>query len=102
MTYYRAFVVLLFTLSLSACSALKTTPLPPPAPQPFAQEINRAQSGTLQKIGMASVQVYGSPMDAEAALRSKANASGARYYLVIMNSDSVIPGQWYSQAILYR
>ncbi|AKA39014.1 biofilm peroxide resistance protein BsmA [Yersinia ruckeri] len=98
----RTWAILLFTLALSACSAFKTTPIPPPAPQPYAQEISRAQSGMLQKVGMISTQVYGSPMDAEAEIRRQANASGAHYYLVIMNTDSVIPGRWYSQAILYR
>ena len=54
-------------------------------------------------MGSVSVMLYGSPMDVEAALKAKATAAKADYYVIIMIDDSsVVPGQWYSQAILYR
>ncbi|MGQ8776704.1 biofilm peroxide resistance protein BsmA [Serratia sp. NA_112.1] len=87
---------------LSACGMMTTTPKAPPAPTGQAQEVTRAQTSKLVKIGTTSALVYGSPMDVEAEINRKANASGARYYMIIMNSETVVPGQWYSQAILYR
>ncbi|CNI66372.1 biofilm peroxide resistance protein BsmA [Yersinia vastinensis] len=98
----RAMLFLAITLGLSACSAFHVTPVPPPAPQPYAQEITRAQSANLQKMGIISAQVFGSPMDVEAEIKRKANASGAPYYLIIMMSDSVYPGIWYANALLYK
>ena len=41
-------------------------------------------------------------MDAEAAVQRKADAQGARYYVIMFNSETIVPGRWYSQAILYR
>lgn len=102
MNIKRAIIILLLTLGLSACSAFHVTPVPPPAVQPYAQEITRAQSLHLQKIGAISAQVFGSPMDVEAEIQRRANASGAPYYLIIMMSDSVYPGIWYANALLYR
>jgi hypothetical protein len=96
-----AITVLLFGL-LSGCSLSEGTPKPPPAPAGQAQEITRMQTAGLEKMTTISALVRGSPMDVEAEVQRKANASGARYYLIIMNSDSVVPGQWYSQAILYH
>lgn len=87
---------------LSACTAMITTPKAPPPPTGQAQEITRAQTTGLAKLGTTSALVRGSPMDVEAEIKQKANASGARYYMIIMNSETVVPGQWYSQAILYR
>jgi Protein of unknown function (DUF1471) len=75
---------------------------PPPAIQPYAQEITRAQSLNLQKVGTVSAQVFGSPMDIEAEIQRRANASGAPYYLIIMLSDSIYPGTWYANALLYK
>ncbi len=46
--------------------------------------------------------MYGSPMDVEAALKAKAEAAKADYYVIIAIDDTMVPGQWYSQAILYR
>ncbi|MDA5536928.1 biofilm peroxide resistance protein BsmA [Yersinia mollaretii] len=94
--------VLLLTLGLSACSAFHVTPVPPPAVQPYAQEITRAQSLNLQKVGTVSAQVFGSPMDVEAEIKRRANASGAPYYLIIMMSDGIYPGSWYANALLYK
>ncbi|CAI0940724.1 biofilm peroxide resistance protein BsmA [Serratia ficaria] len=102
MTFSRLFTVLTLSALLSACGIMTVTPKPPPPPTAQAQEITRAQTGELVKMGTTSALVYGSPMDVEAAIQSKANASGARYYMIIMNSETIVPGQWYSQAILYR
>lgn len=94
---------LFFVVALSGCSSLtKTTPVAPPAPTNKAQEITRAQTSTLAKMGNITVEVIGSPMDAEAALQRKADAAGARYYVIMLNSETIVPGRWYSQAILYR
>ncbi|AJJ11828.1 hypothetical protein CH64_3016 [Yersinia rohdei] len=94
--------LLLIVLGLSACSVFHVTPVPPPAPLPYAQEITRAQSVNLQKIGTISAQTFGSPMDVEAEIKRKADASGAPYYVIIMMSDSVYPGIWYANALLYK
>ncbi|WP_145566944.1 biofilm peroxide resistance protein BsmA [Yersinia aleksiciae] len=102
MTIKRAMLFLLMTLGLSACSVFHVTPDPPPAIQPYAQEITRAQSLNLQKVGSVSAQVFGSPMDVEAEIKRRANASGAPYYLIIMMSDSIYPGIWYANALLYQ
>jgi hypothetical protein len=53
-------------------------------------------------MGTVSVLMYGSPMDVEAALKTKAETAKADYYVIIMIDDTMVPGQWYSQAILYR
>ena len=66
------------------------------------QEIQRYQTAGLQKMATVSVLMYGSPMDVEAALKAKAEAAKADYYVIIMIDDTMVPGQWYSQAILYR
>lgn len=76
--------------------------MPPPPPTATAQEVQRNQTTELQKLGNISVSVRGAPSDAEAAILQRANASGARYYQILMISDSVIPGLWYAQAILYH
>jgi hypothetical protein len=41
-------------------------------------------------------------MDSEATIKAKAVAAKADYYLIVLNDETVIPGQWYAQAILYR
>lgn len=98
----RWIIALPVALLLSACSALKTTPQPAPPPTDRAQEIVRAQSGNLVRLGTASVTVRGSPDDAERALADKANAAGARYYLIQLVSETVAPGMWYASAIFYN
>ena len=88
-------------LLLSGCSALKTTPEAPPPPTSQAQEISRAQSANLPKLGNISVSVRGSPDDAERELAAKANQAGAIYYQIVMIDETVMPGIWYATAILY-
>ncbi|KFK91853.1 MULTISPECIES: biofilm peroxide resistance protein BsmA [unclassified Serratia (in: enterobacteria)] len=100
MTLSRSLILVLLINLLSGCGSSKTTPKPPFIGQ--AQEITRMQTAGLEKMTTISAQVRGSPMDVEAEIQRKANASGARYYLIIMNSDTIVAGQWYSQAILYR
>lgn len=102
MTLSRPLITLLLFSLLSGCSVFKTTPKPPPPPTAQAQEITRAQTTELEKMATISALVHGSPMNVEAEIQRKANASGARYYMIIMNSETIVPGQWYSQAILYR
>lgn len=95
--------LLLMLASLSGCSNLmQTTPVAPPAPTEKAQEITRAQTSTLTKTGSVIADVIGSPMDAEAEIQRKADAAGARYYVIMFNSETIVPGRWYSQATLYR
>ena len=96
------FAALLLVFLLSGCSALQGTPQPAPPVADHPQEIRRNQTEGLQKIGTVSVLMYGSPMDVEAALKAKAEAAKADYYVIIMIDDTMVPGQWYSQAILYR
>ncbi|CAM3915682.1 biofilm peroxide resistance protein BsmA [Serratia silvae] len=102
MNLSRTVITLLLFSLLSGCSVFKTTPKPPPPPTDQAQEITRAQTFGLEKMATISAVVRGSPMNVEAEIQRKANASGARYYMIIMNSETIVPGQWYSQAILYR
>lgn len=98
----RSVMTLLLIGLLSGCSVFKTTPKPPPPPTNQAQEITRAQTFGLEKMATVSALVHGSPMNVEDEIQRKADASGARYYMIIMNSETIVPGQWYSQAILYR
>ncbi|EOP3517091.1 biofilm peroxide resistance protein BsmA [Escherichia coli] len=106
---YR-FASLLLVLMLSACSALQGTPQPAlqgtPQPAPpvtdHPQEIRRDQTQGLQRIGSVSTMVRGSPDDALAEIRAKAVAAKADYYVVVMVDETIVTGQWYSQAILYR
>ncbi|EOM1994437.1 biofilm peroxide resistance protein BsmA [Escherichia coli] len=99
---YR-FASLLLVLMLSACSALQGTPQPaPPVTDHPQQEIRRDQTQGLQRIGSVSTMVRGSPDDALAEIRAKAVAAKADYYVVVMVDETIVTGQWYSQAILYR
>ncbi len=87
---YR-FASLLLVLMLSACSALQGTPQPAPPVTDHPQEIRRDQTQGLQRIGSVSTMV-----------RAKAVAAKADYYVVVMVDETIVTGQWYSQAILYR
>ena len=98
---YR-FASLLLVLMLSACSALQGTPQPAPTVTDHPQEIRRDQTQGLQRIGSVSTMVRGSPDDALAEIRAKAVAAKADYYVVVMVDETIVTGQWYSQAILYR
>ncbi len=96
---YAYFLAL--SLLLSSCAAFQDTPKAPPAPTSQAQEISRDQSNGLPKIGNISVNVRGSPDDAEREIAAQANRAGATYYQIVMLSETVMPGLWYSTAILY-
>lgn len=98
---YR-FASLLLVLMLSACSALQGTPQSAPPVTDHPQEIRRDQTQGLQRIGSVSTMVRGSPDDALAEIRAKAVAAEADYYVVVMVDETIVTGQWYSQAILYR
>lgn len=98
---WLALSVLLFPL-LTACHTLQSAPQPAPPAGAIAQEIQRNQTQGLEKIGTASAIVRGAPSDGEAAIRAKAAAAQARYYVIVVNDETVVPGQWYTQAILYR
>lgn len=99
---YSYFASLLLVLMLSACSALQGTPQPAPPVTDHPQEIRRDQTQGLQRIGSVSTMVRGSPDDALAEIRAKAVAAKADYYVVVMVDETIVTGQWYSQAILYR
>ncbi|WP_227318408.1 biofilm peroxide resistance protein BsmA [Cedecea davisae] len=94
--------VLITAALLSACSVLQGSPQPAPPLRDYPQEVQRPQTAELTKIGTVSAVVRGSPMDSETIIKKKAAAAKADYYLIIMNDETVIPGQWYTQAILYR
>ncbi len=96
-------LTLLFILLTAGCSQLETRPEPPPPPTSRAQEVTRAQSESLSqsRLGTVSVSEHGSPDDAERAIAAKANAAGAAYYYIQLVSETVMPGLWYSSAILY-
>lgn len=98
----RRFAALMLVLLLSACSVLQGTPQPAPPVADHPQEISRNQTEGLQRMGTVSVLVRGSPMDAEDEIKAKAIAAKADYYVILLNDETVVPGQWYSQAILYR
>lgn len=93
---------LLLALLLCGCTVLEGTPEPPPPLADGPQEIRRNQTQGLLKIGSVSVLVRGAPSDAEAAIRAKAVAAGADYYVITLVDETVIPAQWYSQAVMYR
>ena len=98
----RRFIPLLLALLLSGCTILEGTLEAPPPVTDHPQEIRRNQTAGLQRIGTVSSLVYGSPMDVEASIKEKVTARKADYYVIVMIDDTVVPGQWYSQAILYR
>lgn len=95
-------LTILFVVLTVGCSQLQTRPESPPAPTSQAQEVTRAQSLNLTvRLGTISVTERGSPDDAERAIAAKANAAGATYYYIQLVSETVMPGLWYSSAILY-
>ncbi|MCT4703046.1 biofilm peroxide resistance protein BsmA [Enterobacteriaceae bacterium H20N1] len=98
----RLLSALLLATTLSACSVLQGTPQPAPPVTEHPQEIQRSQTQGLTKIGTVTALERGSPMDTEAVIKAKAAAAKADYYLIILNDETVMPGQWYAQAILYR
>lgn len=98
----RRFTALLLVSLLAGCSALQGTPQPAPPLADHPQEIRRNQTEGLQRMGTVTALVRGSPDDAEETIKAKAVAAKADYYVVIMIDETIITGQWYSQAILYR
>ncbi|HEY1843748.1 MAG TPA: biofilm peroxide resistance protein BsmA [Buttiauxella sp.] len=98
----RLLSALLLAATLSACGVLQGTPQPAPPVADHPQEIQRSQTQGLTKIGTVTAMERGSPMDSEATIKAKAVAAKADYYLIVLNDETVIPGQWYAQAILYR
>ncbi|AVE57154.1 MULTISPECIES: biofilm peroxide resistance protein BsmA [Citrobacter] len=98
----RRFAPLMLVLFLSACSVLQGTPQPAPPVADHPQEIRRDQTQGLQRMGTVSSMVRGSPDDAVAEIRAKAAAAKADYYVILLVDETIVTGQWYSQAILYR
>lgn len=98
----RRITPLLLALLLGGCSVLQGTPEAPPPKTDHPQEIQKNQTEGLQKIGTVSTMTYGSPMDVEANIKAKVTAAKADYYVIVMIDDTLVPGQWYSQAIMYR
>ncbi|HBC8646101.1 TPA: biofilm peroxide resistance protein BsmA [Citrobacter koseri] len=96
------FAPLMLVLFLSACSVLQGTPQPAPPVADHPQEIRRDQTQGLQRLGTVSSMVRGSPDDAVAEIRAKAAAAKADYYVILLVDETIVTGQWYSQAILYR
>lgn len=92
---------LALTLLLSGCAAFTTTPQAPPPPMQHAQEISRAQSIGLPKLGTITTTTRGSPDDAQRAIAAKANRAGAVYYQILMLDETTLPSFWYATAILY-
>lgn len=98
----RRITSMLLVLVLSGCSVLEGTPKAAPPVSDHPQEIQRNQTEGLQRLGTVSAFIYGSPMDVEAAIKAKVTAAKADYYVIVMIDDTIVPGQWYSQAIMYR
>jgi PBP1b-binding outer membrane lipoprotein LpoB len=98
----RMFSAVLLTLVLSSCSALEGSPQPAPPVSDHPQEISRNQTQNLQRMSAVSVTVMGSPMDVEEAIKTKASEAHADYYVILMMDDTILPGHWYAQALLYR
>ncbi|MGG5836049.1 MULTISPECIES: biofilm peroxide resistance protein BsmA [Enterobacteriaceae] len=98
----RRFAALLLVSLLAGCSALQGTPQPAPPVADHPQEIRRNQTEGLQRMGTVTVLVRGSPDDAQDAIKAKAVAANADYYVIILVDETIVTGQWYSQAILYR
>lgn len=97
----RYWPLLLLTLTLSACSTLRPTPEAPPPPLPQAQEISRAQTANLPRLGSITSSTRGSPDDVQREIAQKASQAGAAYYQIVALSETVMPGMWYASAVLY-
>ncbi|CCJ74070.1 Putative exported protein [Cronobacter condimenti 1330] len=98
----RWLMPLLMVTTLTACSTLQGTPQPAPPVLDRPQEIQRYQTQGLTKMGTITTLQYGSPDDALRDIAAQAGAAGADYYVVIANDDTLLPGRWHAQAILYR
>ncbi len=96
MTLVRTLIALTLAAQLSACGIMTTTPKPPPPPTAQAQgdrprADRRAGEDRYRHRRGAQPDGRGSGDPS-----SKATAAGARYYVIIMNSETIVPGQWYS------
>ena len=98
----RQFISLMLVMLLSGCSILQGTPQPAPPVADHPQEIRRDQTQGLQRMGTVTPLVRGSPDDAVDEVKAKAAAAKADYYVIVMVDETIVTGQWYSQAILYR
>lgn len=98
----RRFTSLMLVMLLSGCSILQGTPQPAPPVADHPQEIRRDQTQGLQRMGTVTSLVRGPPDDAVDEVRAKAAAAKADYYVIVMVDETIVTGQWYSQAILYR
>ncbi|MGM3193040.1 YdgH/BhsA/McbA-like domain containing protein [Dickeya dadantii subsp. dieffenbachiae] len=64
-----------------------------------AQEINREQADSYQKIGMITSSNTDSPMDAARELSQTADALGGKYFFIVsMDNDDLVR----SSAIVYK
>ncbi|MEB6379599.1 biofilm peroxide resistance protein BsmA [Leclercia adecarboxylata] len=98
----RRVAALTLMLLLAGCSALQGTPQPAPPVADHPQEIRRNQTEGLQRMGTVTALERGSPDDVEDAIKAKAVAAKADYYVIVLIDETIVTGQWYSQAILYR
>jgi hypothetical protein len=98
----RRFAALLLTMALGGCSVLEGSPQPAPPVADHPQEIRRNQTEGLQRMGTVTALERGSPADVEDAIKAKAVAVKADYYVIVLVDETIVTGQWYSQAILYR
>lgn len=98
----RRFTSLMLVMLLSGCSILQGTPQPAPPVADHPQEIRRDQTQGLQRVGTVTSLVRGSPDDAVDEVKAKAAAAKADYYVIVLVDETIVTGQWYSQAILYR
>lgn len=95
-------IPLLLVMLLTACGSLQGSPQPAPPVTGQPQEIQRNQTQGLVRMGTVSVMERGAPSDSENAIKAKAVAARADYYVILLNDETVVPGQWYAQAILYK
>ncbi len=95
-------ILLTLCTMMTGCAVLTGTPVAPPAPTDRAQEIQRDQTAHLTPFGRITVNERGSPMDAEQAIAAQANDRHAVYYQIIMLGETITPGVWRGEAILYR
>lgn len=98
----RRLTAFLLVSLLSGCSILQGTPEPAPPVTNHPQEIRRNQTEGLQRMGTVTALERGSPADVEDAIKAKAVAAKADYYVIVLVDETIVTGQWYSQAILYR
>ncbi|URN99676.1 biofilm peroxide resistance protein BsmA [Leclercia adecarboxylata] len=98
----RRVAALTLILLLAGCSVLEGTPQPAPPVADHPQEIRRNQTEGLQRMGTVTALERGSPADVEDAIKAKAVAANADYYVILLIDETIVTGQWYSQAILYR